>query len=194
MTNDETLFSSLGPRQAQSPTETTSCRPLNQRPRGGSKLICRGSADTWTSSHPDSNSTTTAPCHTTAKQVSPIVILLAKSHIYGWKLTVFFLHCRPLPRLPQPFYDHWHINTTALGEFHQHLNTLVCTMKTLSDQVTTPAETPRRVLQRRGLTGHLGAAPPQKRCLFVLAQVLQNYLRCIFIVRRKLCAVLDTFF
>lgn len=58
---------------------------------------------------------------------------------------------RPLPRLPQPFYDHWHMDTTALGEFHQHLNTLVCTMKTLLDQVTTPAETPRRVSQRRGL-------------------------------------------
>lgn len=156
---------SIGPQQAQSPTETTSCRPLNQRPQGGSKHICSGSADTWTSSHPDSNSTTTAPCHTTAKQVSPTVILLKKI-TYLWMTTncIFLIHCRPLPRLPQPFYDHWHMDTTALGEFHQHLNTLVCTMKTLLDQVTTPAETPRRVSQRRGLTWHLGAAPPQKRC------------------------------
>lgn len=116
-----------GPKQAQSPTETSSCRPLIQRPRGGSKHVSGGSADTrlWTSSHPDSNSTTTTPFHTTAEQVSPIVILLVNSHIYEWKLTTFvWLLSRPLPRLPQPFYDHWHMDTIALGEFHQHLNTL----------------------------------------------------------------------
>lgn len=101
---------------------------------------------------------------------------------------LFLLHFRPLPRLPQPFYDHWHMDTRALGEFHQHLNTLVLHYETLLDDVTP--------LQRRGWPDTLVLHLLKKnlRCSSVLAQVLHNYLRCIFIVRRKQCAVLDTFF
>lgn len=110
-----------GPGQAQSTAETTSCRPLNQRPRGGSKYVRGGRADTWTSSHPDSNSTTTTPCHTTAKQVSPIVILLAKPHIYEWQLTKFFGYILDLfPDYHSPFVitdtwtpQHW-VNFTSI--------------------------------------------------------------------------------
>lgn len=112
---------SIGPQQAQSPTETTSCRPLNQRPQGGSKHICSGSADTWTSSHPDSNSTTTAPCHTTAKQVSPTVILLTKI-TYLWMTTncIFWYIEDLFPDYHNPFMitdiwtpQHW-VNFTSI--------------------------------------------------------------------------------